>query len=204
MGRGPQFQLIRMTGVNMAEGPDLTVIVLCQFVGRAGVLQVYAEARRGDRCDALTGLLNRRAFDERARAFFGHGGVQPAIIATWDIDHLKAVNDVHGHAIGNLALRHVAERLSMVLGADGALARVGGDEFVVLLLETDAAGARILLEAAASAVRVPLEGTSLAVTVSCGAAVSVSAENWPDPWRRADEALDKAKRSDPGGIRFSE
>lgn len=74
----------------------------------------------------------------------------------------------------------------------------------MLLLETNVADANVLLEAAASAVRVPLEGTTVAVTVTCGAAVSLSTEKWPNPWQRADEALYRAKRSGRGGIGFSE
>lgn len=201
-GRGRQ--LIRMTGVNMAEGPELVVIVLCQFGDRAGVRQGYEEAHRAARYDGLTGLLNRRAFEERGQAFFGHGGVRPAIIAAWDVDHLKAVNDFHGHRIGDQVLRHVAERLATVLGAIGVVARVGGDEFAVLLPETSAGEARLLLEAAASALRAPLEGTNVAVTATCGATVSMSAQDWPGPWIRADEAVYKAKHSNPGGIQFSD
>jgi diguanylate cyclase (GGDEF)-like protein len=156
------------------------------------------------RYDWLTGLLNRRAFHARGRAFFGHGGVRPVILASWDVDHMRAVNHRHGHRIGDQALRHVAERLRMALGATGILARVGGDEFAALLLETSAEEARLLLEAAARGFRAPLEGTDVSVTATCGAAVSLSAEDWPGPWMRADEALYKAKHSNPGGIEFSD
>lgn len=196
--------LIRMTAVAMAEDPELVVIVLCQFVDRAMVREAFEEGRRAARYDGLTGLLNRRVFEERCRAFFGHGGVRPAIVASWDIDHLMAVNDFHGHRIGDQVVLRVAERLSTVLGAAGALARVGGDEFAALLIQINAADARLLLEAAASAVRLPIEGTDVAVTVTCGAAVSTSAEDWPRPWIRADEALFMAKRRGRGGIGFVE
>ncbi|HEY6470548.1 MAG TPA: GGDEF domain-containing protein [Candidatus Dormibacteraeota bacterium] len=161
-------------------------------------------ARRAAQFDRLTGLLNRRAFDERAEAYFGHGGVRPTIVALWDVDYLKAVNDFHGHRIGDQVLRHVAGRLSMALGAPGVLARVGGDEFAALLLETSAADAMILFESAASAVREALDGTTVAVTVTCGVAVPFPAETWPHPWQRADEALYNAKRQGRGGIGFSE
>lgn len=196
--------LIRMTAVTIAEDPDLAVIVLCQFVDRAMVREAFEEGRRASRYDALTGVSNRRVFDERCRAFFGSGGVRPAILASWDIDDLKAVNDFHGHRIGDQVVRRVAERLSTVLGATGVLARVGGDEFAALLIQINAADAKLLLEAAARAVRRPIEGTDVAVTVTCGAAVSMSAEDWPRPWARADEALFMARRRGRGGIGFVE
>jgi GGDEF domain-containing protein len=104
-------------------------------------------------------VLNRRAFDERTEALFGNGGVQPVVVACWDIDHLKAVNDFHGHPVGNQVLRHVAERLSTVLGATGALALSVGTNLSHCCLRSALRALSLLLEAAARAVRLPIEGT---------------------------------------------
>jgi diguanylate cyclase (GGDEF)-like protein len=101
-------------------------------------------------------------------------------------------------------VRHVAERLLTVLGDTVALARVGGDEFAALLIGINAADARLVLEAAASPVRLPIEGADVTVTVTCGAAVTMPAEEWPGTWMRADEALYMAKRRGRGGIGFAE
>jgi GGDEF domain-containing protein len=61
----------------------------------------FEEARQDMRYDRLTGVLSRRAVAEHCRAFFGDGGVRPAVFASWDIDHLKEINDFHGHHIGD-------------------------------------------------------------------------------------------------------
>jgi diguanylate cyclase (GGDEF)-like protein len=81
--------------------------------------------------DFLTGLLNTRAFDESlARRCAAD---RPFVLVLGDIDDLKAVNDAHGHAEGNRILRHVAEAFAAAVGPGHELARVGGDEFAILM-----------------------------------------------------------------------
>jgi diguanylate cyclase (GGDEF)-like protein len=94
--------------------------------------------------DQLTGLANRRAFDRdishavaRARRM-----QEPLSLLTIDVDHFKSVNDTLGHAAGDLALRTVADVLRAVARESDVVARIGGDEFVALLLNCDIAGAR--------------------------------------------------------------
>jgi diguanylate cyclase (GGDEF)-like protein len=81
--------------------------------------------------DFLTGLLNTRAFDEAlARRCAAD---TPFVLVLGDIDDLKRVNDTHGHPEGNRVLQHVAEAFAAAVGPRDDLARVGGDEFVVLM-----------------------------------------------------------------------
>jgi diguanylate cyclase (GGDEF)-like protein len=81
--------------------------------------------------DFLTGLLNTRAFDEAlARRCAAD---TPFVLVLGDIDDLKTVNDTHGHAEGNRVLRHVAEAFAGAVGPRDELARVGGDEFAILM-----------------------------------------------------------------------
>ena len=81
--------------------------------------------------DFLTGLLNTRAFDEALARRCAAG--TPFVLLLGDIDDLKTINDTHGHAEGNRILRHVGEAFTAAVGPHDELARVGGDEFAVLL-----------------------------------------------------------------------
>jgi diguanylate cyclase (GGDEF)-like protein len=81
--------------------------------------------------DFLTGLLNARVFDEALARRCGSDS--PFVLLLGDIDNLKELNDTHGHVEGNRALRHVSETFAAAIAPDDDLARVGGDEFAVLM-----------------------------------------------------------------------
>jgi diguanylate cyclase (GGDEF)-like protein len=128
---------------------DWTALVLAMTMI---AVVVYALRNRADkllrvleeqaRADPLTGLANRRHFDdELARAGVrARRTADPLALLTIDLDHFKTINDTWGHTIGDRALREVAAAMTAVAGPDGVAARMGGDEFV-LLLPTDRAGA---------------------------------------------------------------
>lgn len=126
--------------------------------------------------DQLTGLLNRREFDralieegERARRF-----AHPLGLVMVDIDHFKAINDAHGHLVGDCVLREVARRIATEARSVDRLARFGGEEFALIVLEADGAAALAAAERVCAAVRrSPITagpGLALAVTISAGAA----------------------------------
>jgi diguanylate cyclase (GGDEF)-like protein len=105
--------------------------------------------------DALTGLANRRRWDTelaRACADAARTGATLSVIIV-DVDRFKAVNDACGHAGGDAALRAIAALLTTRLRRNDVAARIGGDEFAVLLVGTDAAGASHLAEEVADATR---------------------------------------------------
>lgn len=100
------------------------------------------------RTDGLTGLLNSRAFLEQGTAMLAEGRRlgQPVTLAYIDLDHFKQVNDKRGHEAGDLLLETVGRTMREAIGAQGVVARVGGDEFAVLLPNTDRDHALVVLE----------------------------------------------------------
>ena len=153
------------------------------------VARLVAEAR----ADTLTGLLNRRGFEERLAAEVARAARERTSLAivTLDLDHFKRVNDEQGHEAGDRALAMVGAVIAdHVRGADLA-ARWGGEEFVVVLPGADAPAARAFAERVRAAVAT--SGTGL--TASAGVAVS---EIPPDPQQllaAADAAMYVAKRA---------
>lgn len=148
--------------------------------------------------DMLTGVLNRRAFfdyGEAVRALAArHGRAVP--IAMLDIDHFKRLNDTYGHAAGDLALKAFAATSRDCLRSYDLFARIGGEEFAVMLVDTSPVEARIVLErlrAAVEAIRLDVQGEILGVTVSLGLAVMPPQGSLELALSRADEALYRAK-----------
>jgi diguanylate cyclase (GGDEF)-like protein/PAS domain S-box-containing protein len=153
--------------------------------------------------DGLTGIANRRRFDETlAREYRRHarGGATLSLVLI-DIDHFKAFNDRYGHIQGDACLRRVAEALRQnVTRAGDLVARYGGEEFACILPETDAPAAAALAERlrrAVAALDIPHEAspTACRVTVSCGAATRRCLPGGAplDLLARADEQLYRAK-----------
>jgi diguanylate cyclase (GGDEF)-like protein len=103
----------------------LMVLVVARLVG---------ELRRLSRHDGLTGLLNRRAMEELLEGQIrdSRSGRQSFALMMIDLDHFKRINDQYGHPVGDMALKHVAGLLSAAMPGAAALARFGGEEFMVL------------------------------------------------------------------------
>ncbi len=147
--------------------------------------------------DPLTGLRNRRGLDEaleRAEARARRYGT-PAAVALLDVDGLKAVNDRHGHAAGDALLQEVAAALVEGARTADVVARVGGDEFAVLLLGTSTAGATLFLERVRRlAPRVVLgDDTAVPVGFTAGVAGREEAGSLTAALTLADERLRHAK-----------
>ena len=155
--------------------------------------------RRAALTDALTGWRNRRSLHDVADAAFErcvrNGG--PLAFITFDIDHFKSINDRHGHAVGDAAIRHVTREAADVLRGHNGLFRTGGEEFAVLLTDIAPDAVRDLAEAVRTRIATaPLRVRDHVVpmTVSAGVAMrSPHDGSWEDTLRRADEALYHAK-----------
>jgi diguanylate cyclase (GGDEF)-like protein len=151
--------------------------------------------------DSLTGLLNRRGFNdygEKAFAAARRGGTELSVVMT-DIDRFKFINDRFGHAAGDVALAHFADLFSAERRKEDIVARVGGEEFALLLPGTELRDAMALADQLCRKVgATPLDLTSvgLPITASFGvAAISESDTTLDDMIRRADRALYRSKRA---------
>ena len=124
--------------------------------------------------DPLTGLANRTLLEERLRSVLARDARtgQTTAVLFLDLDGFKAVNDQHGHAIGDIVLRTVAERLAGAVRPSDTVARIGGDEFVVLVEGATETTVQHLVERLRRAVAQPIGTLDLQVGVSIGVALS--------------------------------
>ena len=181
-----------LSTVGLAVGSGVVVRLLSERVERlVAALQLAAST------DPLTGLLNRRAFGEhvaRELARSRRTG-EPLALLVADVDRFKAVNDGGGHAAGDAVLVALASALRDGLRAVDSLARVGGDEFAVLLPATDATGAA---EAAARLTDRVAAAALPAISIG-SAAHGADGHSADDLLRAADLALYAAKRGAVAG-----
>src|SRR6195952_665354 len=182
--------------VRAADQPidEDTQSLLGTIASRTGVTigstRAFSKSQLQASTDPLTGLLNRRSFEERA-ANLVLGQRYGLVMA--DLDNFKTLNDVYGHSTGDRALRRFAQVLRSTTQPEDAVARIGGEEFVVLV---PLAGTH---DAAALAERIRVElasthhGAEPAFTVSLGVAEGTDADDLHSVIAAADRALFAAK-----------
>ena len=150
--------------------------------------------------DALTGIPNRFAFNQRVALEFKRWKRfgRPLSLVLWDVDHFKAVNDQYGHAAGDLVIKAFAKSLSNGVRETDFIARYGGEEFVMLLVDTPAE----LAERVSEKIRLAVEkmgvttGAGLVrITASAGLACFAANDQPDQVLERADRALYKAKEA---------
>lgn len=202
MGKEAQDYLLlihRQTGPAWVETESKIRQVLddlCGPIERALVYEdLYDQARR----DALTGLDNRRVFLERAKqemksaARYG----QPLILACLDLDHFKSINDELGHGEGDIVLKRVSEEFTSCIRDSDVLARIGGDEFAMILPNTTLNNAQFLMNRICKSVKelgFKAPGSDV-LGVSIGLAQCPPDSTLKIWWEQADEALYRAKAS---------
>ena len=164
------------------------------------VTRLVAHLQRLSSRDGLTGLLNRRALEEALVAQFQRSrrSGEPFCVLMLDVDHFKDINDQHGHAVGDLALKHLSALLLGHMREVDRLARFGGEEFLVLLpglALADALPVAERLRMVVAAAPMPLAGAAITLSVSIGMTEWGGAPDEPSRLLvRADAAMYQAKR----------
>jgi diguanylate cyclase (GGDEF)-like protein len=149
--------------------------------------------------DPLTQMLNRRGLVEGLDAYFRSRSAGPAYLLIVDIDHFKQINDSHGHKVGDLVLCHVAQVLKATARKGDLTCRLGGEEFVLVGLNTDKAGALQLAERARAAIEQCLvPGATSDQPIRCTATIGVSeaftsTQALDEYLQQADRALYRGK-----------
>lgn len=150
--------------------------------------------------DHLTGIMNKRVFDDVTKRYFetAQRHNQYIHILTLDIDHFKSVNDTYGHQIGDLLLVRFVETIQTLLRKSDIFARVGGEEFIIVLYKTDLAGSMKVAEKIrqeVKAIRCKSDERFIKITTSIGVSRSKPEDNSVDALlKRSDKALYQAKR----------
>lgn len=163
--------------------------------------RMASELKQLSETDVLTGLLNRRALEATAKRTIAEADArgQSLAVVMFDVDHFKTVNDAHGHAVGDAALRKIADELAPLLRPNDSFARFGGEEFILLLGQVDGPVAMTIAERLRGKLAdlVISEELSLSVTGSFGVAVRKpgSELGWEALVALADKRLYAAKKA---------
>jgi diguanylate cyclase (GGDEF)-like protein len=161
---------------------------------------LHAQVAESALRDPLTGLLNRRYFDEAIETAYAAArrSADPLSVMVLDLDHFSAVNNEHGHSVGDAVLQRVAQAIRRAVRDGDVVVRYGGEEFVVIAPGTDDQGAVEIAERIRDAVsrsgEEPVDGRLVPLTTSAGVACLVDESDGHGLFRAADSALLAAKR----------
>jgi diguanylate cyclase (GGDEF)-like protein len=185
-----QAQRYRQLAWSAAAGLAMLGTMLVMGVSHRRKLSRVADT------DPLTGLLNRRCLTGRERNFLHREGFGAAsTVALLDVDHFKAINDRYGHNVGDEVLKHFAALLASSAGKDDAVARWGGEEFVMVFRHRSATHALEVLEGIRSRLpdHVETKVSGMQVRFSAGVTSSIEGEPLQAIIAMADRALYRAK-----------
>lgn len=173
---------------------------LCSLVYPLRNAILYRRALHAAHKDALTGAFNRSTLDEtlNREIRLAHRYKRSLSLLVLDIDFFKRVNDTHGHSVGDCVIKSVADRIAACIRSTDILFRYGGEEFVVLLSNTDGEGAHTIAERIRSSVEqtmIQCDSNSISTTLSIGISKLIGADTHHTLFARADAALYTAKNN---------
>jgi len=169
---------------------------LAMAILAATVSDLIDDLRRERDLDHLTGVLNRRGFEASTRSLWASSSITTASLILCDVDHFKAINDTHGHAVGDQVLQRIARVLQQSARKQDLVGRVGGEEFAIFLPDTTPAQAFECAERLRTAIcRADFSDLLGARSLSASFGVaSQEARRWERLYRNADAHLYEAKR----------
>jgi diguanylate cyclase (GGDEF)-like protein len=194
-------EMIADSALNVGSALAYVVIALAFHAALMGIVfgRLLADLRHRSRHDGLTGLLNRRAIEEAllAQVQRSRRSGEPFAVLMLDLDHFKAINDQHGHAMGDRALKHTAAVLRAEVREIDAVGRFGGEEFLVLMPGATIGTARPVAERLRGALERDMQqADALPMPLSASIGIAQWREPAEEPSRvlmRADAALYAAK-----------
>ena len=197
IGHGPFSGSGAFTGLLSAQ----MYLVACSASGLAAAALMAGLASREEMAlhDSLTGLANRRLLLDRFAVACSHLARRPGAVGFMlvDLDGFKTINDEHGHAVGDQVLVETARRLQSVVREEDTIARIGGDEFVILLDRVEDPGSLpILAERIEQVITEPIAGGAAGVRMGASVGYSLTDradENYEALLTRADHAMYAAK-----------
>jgi diguanylate cyclase (GGDEF)-like protein len=189
-----RFDMLAYWGKMLALVAPVVLVAYFTTMLRADIRYAIARIKRISDTDELTGVYNMRAFSAILRRTFQQSvrHNHPLSVVMIDSDNLKAINDTHGHEAGNRLLQHLIREVTEELRRSDTVARYGGDEFTILLPETDRRGAYETAERIRKSVETSqfdVRGNHLSTTISVGLA------SYPEDGGNIDVIVDKADRA---------
>ncbi|MGE5548485.1 MAG: diguanylate cyclase [Solirubrobacterales bacterium] len=183
------------------HGPQLWLMVLVMGVAMfSGMSQLHYMAALVNRAmvDPLTGAYTRRSGGETLDLLFRLSALQntPMSVAFFDLDRFKSINDTYGHDEGDKALKALAENLRHGLRKGDVLVRWGGEEFIAILNNTDAEGARIVVQRLREAgFGMRPDGAPMTASIGVAERRGDGAKDWPELIEMADQRMYQAKKT---------
>lgn len=185
------------------EGKDVTFALMQDVTDR---LRLHEQLVLQAHHDMLTGLPNRTLFEERMKQTLTHASQygHKAALLCLDIDRFKQINDTYGHAAGDHCLKEIARRLELPVRSGDTVARVGGEEFALLLHEiSDCAEVEHIAKDVLNAFKAPIQIDRFEIELAASIGIAVypdHGENAAGLWRDADTAMYRAKQA--GGAQY--
>lgn len=183
------------------------IIVLYSYALMSNIERARAGLEAASRNDSLTGLLNRRGLYEQSQPLFDALSATSAPLAVMfaDLDGFKAVNDRHGHDVGDRVLQRVAQAITDTIRTHDLAARFGGDEFVVLMPQTNLAQATVVAKRLQSLIAEALAVGEASVSLTIGLGESPThGRNLDEVLKQVDSAMYQGKQAaGKGGIRLA-